>query len=87
MILLKLHFAGSVLCLLTAIGFEVVFKDTIRKNGWYPEKRAPLWKRVTSNLAFFIPLLNVMATLALIMAVFCPKERLEGLVKEAEAKK
>ena len=37
--LLKLHFSISVLCMLTLIGFKLVYKQQINDNGWIDEKK------------------------------------------------
>ena len=53
--LLKLHFAISVLCLITFIGFREVFREQILKNGYIPAKK----KRISGYLIFFVPILNI----------------------------
>lgn len=87
MFLIKLHLAGSILCLLTFVGFCVVFKGTIKKNGWLDiESRWPLWKRAAGYLTLFVPVLNIIMLLGLFMMIGFTKEQVEESRKKEEAK-
>lgn len=55
--LLKLHFAVSILCLLTFIGFKHVGKEIFKQNGYIDENIKK--KKVFAYWIFFIPILNV----------------------------
>lgn len=37
--LLKLHFSISVLCLLTFLGFRMVYKEQVKENGYVPDEK------------------------------------------------
>ena len=63
--LLKLHFAISVLCLLTFVGFKHVGKDIIKQNGWVDDTKKK--KSILAYWIFFVPILNF---LVLIMEFF-----------------
>ena len=86
--LLKLHFAFSVLCLITGFGFFALCRDEILKHGWIdPEKKNG---RITVLLWFFVPLLNVFLVVLIFAAIAYDREYLrnciEKLSKERESK-
>ena len=80
--LLRFHFAISVLCLITFIGFRTVYDDAIKENGWVDEKKK---KTLSAWLIFFVPLMNILSVACLFMMIFVKKQDFEK--KCAEAKK
>lgn len=78
--LLKLHFAFSILCLLTFMGFKRVYAETIKKNGYAGEKE----KRKHSYWIFFIPLMNILALITLFVMVALKKEDFEKICEGAK---
>jgi len=78
--LLKLHFAFSILCLITFIGFKIVCKDIIVKvNGWEMSEKRP---NLFSWLIFFVPILNVLAVLCLFIMISMKKSEFEELIQK-----
>lgn len=82
MILLELHFAASVLVLLTFVGICVVCKNTIKANGWLDLKRPkkPFFKRLAIWCAFFVPLVNLALLAAILFMVALSVEEAEELL-------
>lgn len=76
--LLKLHFAFSILCILTFIGFSKVFKETIKNNGYAVSENK---KQITAYLMFFVPLLNILAVIVLLVMVGVKKEELDEQIR------
>ncbi len=64
--LLKLHFAISILILITVLGFIWACKDQIIENGWIDEKKK---KKFPNYLPFFVPILNVVMLIGLFVMV------------------
>ena len=87
MFLIKLHLAGSILCLLTFVGFCIVFKGTIKKNGWLDKESGwPLWKRAAGYLMLFVPILNILVLVCLFMMIGSTPETWEALKNEESEK-
>lgn len=64
--LLKLHFAVSILCILTFVGFKTVFREAIKNNGYvFSENKT----KITGYLMFFVPLLNILAVIVLLVVI------------------
>ena len=80
--LLKLHFAISVLCLLTFIGFKTVFKEQILKNGYISSKK----KHLSGYFIFFIPLLNVASVMLLFVMIVTKKKDFDQWCEEHGSK-
>lgn len=82
MIILELHFAASVLVLLTFAGVSRVFNPTLKANGWLDIKRPkkPFFKRLAMWCAFFVPLVNLMLLAAVLFMVLVPVEEAEELL-------
>ena len=76
--LLKLHLAFSILCILTFVGFSTVFKETIRNNGYAVSENK---KQITAYLMFFVPLLNILAVIVLLVMVGVKKEELDEQIR------
>ena len=74
--LLKFHLCVSILCLITFVGFAIVFKKSIEQNGW-GSKKYPLIKRMIAYLAFFVPVLNMVTVLGVFIMIFITKEDLD----------
>lgn len=74
--LLKLHFAVSVLCLLTVAGIRTVMKDTIKNNGY--ESRNDK-RNILNYWIFFIPILNLTLVVALFVMIGMKKDDLEKI--------
>jgi hypothetical protein len=77
--LLKLHLAFSILCILTFVGFSTVFKETIKNNGYAISENK---KQITAYLMFFVPLLNILAVIVLLVMISVKKEDLDELIKD-----
>lgn len=75
--LLKLHFSISVLCLLTFLGFRMVYKEQIMKNGYIPKR-----KRALGYYIFFAPILNILSAIVLLMMIAMKKEDFEKKCEE-----
>ena len=82
--LLKLHFAVSILCLLTFIGFKTVGKEAIKNNGYKSNEKR---KSILSYWIFFIPLLNFIIVLILFVMIGTKKVDLDKWIEEQREKK
>lgn len=74
--LLKLHFSISVLCLLTFLGFHMVYKEQVKNNGYVPDEKRK--KSPTFYFIFFVPILNILSVIVLLMMIAMKKEDLEN---------
>ena len=81
--LLKLHFSISVLCLLTFIGFKVVFKQLIKENGWIGDEKRKR-KRILSYFIFFIPLMNVIMVIVMFLLIGMKKKDFDKICEDAK---
>ena len=79
--LLRFHFAISVLCLITFIGFRTVYDDAIKENGWIDDKKP---KKMSAWLIFFVPLMNILSVACLFMMIFVKKQDFEKKCEEAK---
>ena len=82
--LLKLHFAISVLCLLTFVGFKTVGKEALKNNGYETNQNKK--DNILSYWIFFVPLLNIMATILLLVMISTKKTDLDKWVEEHQKK-
>lgn len=78
--LLKLHFSISVLCLLTFLGFRVVYKEQVKDNGYVPDKKRK--KGISFYFIFFVPILNIISVIVILMMIAMKKEDLEKKCEE-----
>lgn len=76
--LLKLHFAVSILCILTFVGFKTVFGETIKNNGYAVSENKT---KITGYLIFFVPLLNILAVIVLLVMIGVKKEDLDEQIR------
>lgn len=81
--LLKLHFSISVLCLLTFIGFKVVFKQLIKENGWIGDEKRKR-KSILSYFIFFIPLMNVIMVIVMFLLIGMKKKDFDKICEDAK---
>lgn len=81
--LLKLHFSISVLCLLTFIGFKVVFKQLIKDNGWIGDEKRKR-KSIPSYFIFFIPLMNVIMVIVMFLSIGMKKKDFDKICEDAK---
>lgn len=81
--LLKLHFAVSVLCLITFIGFRAVFREVIKDNGWFDEDKKRK-KILTGYLVFFVPILNIFAVIIMLIMVSMKKKDFDKMCEEVK---
>lgn len=81
--LLKLHFSISVLCLLTFIGFKVVFKQMIKDNGWIGDEKRKR-KSILSYFIFFIPLMNVIMVIVMFLLIGMKKKDFDKICEDAK---
>lgn len=78
--LLRLHIAFSILCLLTFLGFRLVFKEKIKENGYGKDGKK---KHIVSVIwLFFVPILNLFLVIALFFMITKTKSDMEELVKQ-----
>lgn len=75
--LLKLHFSISVLCLLTFLGFRMISRDQIKENGY-----GGVNKKMSAYFIFFVPVLNILSVIVLLMMIAMKKEDLEKKCEE-----
>lgn len=80
--LLKLHFAFSVLCLITFLGFRAVFKQSVKDNGWIDEYKKK--KNIFGYLMFFVPIMNVLAVILLFVMISVKKKDFDKMCEEAK---
>lgn len=85
--LLKFHIAFSILCLLTADGFAVIFRDGIKENGWVSEKKKNIFKRIFNHWVYFIPFMNLLTVIATFMMITVKKTKWDEFSKTQEEKK
>lgn len=78
--LLKLHFSISVLCLLTFLGFRMVYKEQVKENGYIPSEKKK--KSPTFYFIFFVPVLNILSVFVLLMMIAMKKEDFEKKCEE-----
>lgn len=78
--LLKLHFSISVLCLLTFLGFRMVYKEQVKDNGYVPDEKKK--KGISVYFIFFVPILNILSVITLLMMIAMKKEDLEKKCEE-----
>lgn len=78
--LLKLHFSISALCLLTFLGFRMVYKEQIKNNGHVPDEKKK--KGISAYFIFFVPILNILSVIALLMMIAMKKEDFEKKCEE-----
>ena len=83
--LLKLHFAISVLCLITFFGFNSVFKEQIKANGWKDDKDKKKSK-ISGYLIFFVPIMNFIAVLIIFLMIGMKKEDFYKMAEENKKK-
>lgn len=76
--LLELHLAVSVLCIITFYGFVKVYKEQLKENGWL---NSEIKKGVSKYIIFFVPLMNVLSVLLLLVMIITKKEDLEDMRK------
>lgn len=72
--LLHLHVAISILCLLIVDGFSIICRDSIKENGWTPEKKTPFIKRILNHWILFIPFMNFIAVITTFLMISMKKE-------------
>ena len=82
--LLKLHFAVSVLCLLTFIGFKTVYKDTVKENGWTNDEKKT--GKTSGYLIFFVPIMNILAIIITFIMICVKKQDFDKMCEEAKNK-
>lgn len=81
--LLKLHFAISILCLLTFIGFRVVYKQQIKDNGWGNDGEKK--KSITGlSFFFFVPIMNILLVVVLFMMIGVKKKDYEKMCEDTK---
>ena len=74
--LLNFHFAFSLLCWLAFAGIAIVFRSEMEKNGWTSPSPVST-KDIIKLVVFLIPIINVLAVVALWLMVITPKEDFE----------
>lgn len=78
--LLKLHFSISVLCLMTFLGFRMVYKEQVKENGYVPDEKKK--KGLSFYFIFFVPILNILSVFVLLMMIAMKKEDFEKKCEE-----
>ena len=79
--LLKLHFAFSLLCILTFLGFKTVGKKNIEDNEWR-DKDEKVKKNIFAYWVFFVPILNVLLVIILFVMILIPKKDVDKFIEE-----
>lgn len=83
--LLKLHFAFSILCIITFFGVMIFMKDVLKRNGYMIEIKGKknirnylriLQLLLRSILKLFIPFLNVVNVIAIFVMIGIPIDEL-----------
>ena len=82
--LLKLHFAISVLCLLTFTGFKVVGKEIIKQNGWLDDEVKK--KKLSAYWIFFVPIMNVFIVAMVFVMIGMKKDDFDKKLEEINNK-
>lgn len=95
--LLKLHFAFSILCLLTFLGFRAIYGDAIKENGWlsgdaikengWKNEEDKQKKKASGYLLFFCPVLNVLIIIAVFITGTVKKDQWENYREEHKENK
>lgn len=75
--LLKLHFSISILCLLTFLGFRMISREQIKENGY-----GGVNKKKSAYFIFFVPILNILSVIVLLMMITMKKDDLEKKCEE-----
>lgn len=81
--LLKLHFAISILILITFWGFRWACKEQLIKNGWIDKNKK---KKIPNYLLFCVPILNIVLLIAFFVMVGVTKEEFEKMKEEKNEK-
>ena len=81
--LLKFHLAFSFLCLITFLGFRHIGRDVIKKNGWVNENAE---KSILAFWIFFVPLINILAVIIILVMIGMTKEDFDKIVEDANNK-
>ena len=81
--LLRLHFAISVLCLITFVGFGKVFKEQIKENGW-KDDNAKKKGKISGYMIFFVPIMNIIAVLIVFVMIGMKKSEFDKMKEESE---
>ncbi len=84
--LLRLHFAISVLCLITFVGFGKVYKEQLKTNGWKNEEDKKK-RKITAYLIFFVPIMNLIAVLVMFLMIGMKKSDFDKAVEENKKNK
>lgn len=80
--LLKLHFAFSILCFITFVGFRRIYKQTLMDNGWKVKRRSIF----ELFAVFFVPILNVCIIAGLLTAISMKKSDYKEMMKKSDYK-
>lgn len=78
--LLKLHFAISILAILTFVGVKIVFEEQIKNNGYGSDSESK--NKLSNYLIFFTPVLNVLFVIMLFVIIAVNKHDLDELYKD-----
>lgn len=84
MFLIKLHIEISILILITAIGFLILGKEQIKKNGWVDLIDTNKKKDIRVFLIFFVPISNILMLLLIFVTIFKTREEIENMMEENE---
>lgn len=80
--LLKLHFALSILCFITFVGFRRIYKQVLIDNGWRGNGKR---KSDFELLAVcFVPIMNVIIVAALLTMLSMRKSDCEEMIKKVK---
>lgn len=82
--LLKFHLAFSILCLITFLGFRMVFRQQIINNGWADGEKQK--RKMNGYLLFFVPILNVLTVVLYIVMISVKKADYDKFVEENKKK-
>ncbi len=82
--LLRLHFAISVLCLITFLGFRAVYKQQIKDNGWGGDNKKK--KSIGALFIFFVPIMNIISAILILVMASMKKSDFDKAVEESKKK-
>lgn len=81
--LLKFHFAFSILCYITFVGFRKICRQALIDNGWGGNGKKK--SDIGIFMACFVPLMNILIVILLLVMISMKKKNYDEMVKEAQA--
>lgn len=82
--LLKLHFAFSILCFITFIGFRTICKQALMDNGWGSNGKKK--SDFVLLLDCFVPFMNIIIVILLLVMISMKKSDFEKMCEDLNEK-